>query len=197
MAVLIADILGLEVDLAPADLTQLFVGLDGGKYDLLVSSLAITEERKEKYDFASYLVAHLAFEARKGSGLRIAGPADTSGRIISVISGSNQETIMLDWNRTNTAAGRRPAELKNFPNGPECRLAVESGRADAFFGAAAACSYHVAAVGRTEIVGTISASGLPDVAALIGTVSPRGHGLAECVRDAVNELIRTGRYTKS
>ncbi|MFD6248756.1 transporter substrate-binding domain-containing protein, partial [Streptomyces roseolus] len=73
IAHLVADVLGLEPHINTVSWENIFVGLDSGKYDVGFSNITVTEERKEKYDFATYREDNLGFEAKKGSGLRIDG----------------------------------------------------------------------------------------------------------------------------
>ncbi|MFD6363907.1 transporter substrate-binding domain-containing protein, partial [Streptomyces roseolus] len=79
IAHLVADVLGLEPHINTVSWENIFVGLDSGKYDVGFSNITVTEERKEKYDFATYREDNLGFEAKKGSGLRIDGPEDVAG----------------------------------------------------------------------------------------------------------------------
>ncbi len=67
-AYLIASVLGLEVKYGAADWAQNFVRIDSGEADAFISNVTVTEERKEKYDFATYRLDNIAFEAKKGSG---------------------------------------------------------------------------------------------------------------------------------
>ena len=46
---------------------NLFVGIDSGKTDVGISNITDTEQRKEKYDFASYRQDNLGFEVTKAS----------------------------------------------------------------------------------------------------------------------------------
>ncbi len=74
IATLVADALGLKPEFNAVSWENLFVGLDSGKYDGVFSNVTVTEERKDKYDFATYRLDDLAFEAKKGSGWTVKGP---------------------------------------------------------------------------------------------------------------------------
>ncbi|MET9931440.1 transporter substrate-binding domain-containing protein, partial [Streptomyces sp. NPDC006324] len=54
IATLVADALGLKPEFNAVSWENLFVGLDSGKYDGVFSNVTVTEERKDKYDFATY-----------------------------------------------------------------------------------------------------------------------------------------------
>ncbi len=49
---LIARELGVEAEFVEGEWDGLFAGLDGGRYDLVINGVEITEERAQKYDFA-------------------------------------------------------------------------------------------------------------------------------------------------
>ena len=48
----IAERLGVEADYVEGEWDGLFAGLDGGRYDVVINGVEITEERAEKYDFS-------------------------------------------------------------------------------------------------------------------------------------------------
>src|SRR5664280_693867 len=94
-AYLIADVLGLKVDISAADWAQNFVRIDSGEVDAFISNVTVTEERKEKYDFATYRLDTLALEAKKGSGWTVDKRQDVAGKVIAVGSGTNQELSLI------------------------------------------------------------------------------------------------------
>ena len=49
----IADKLGVEAEYIEGEWDGLFTGLDGGRYDVIINGVEITDERKQKYDFAT------------------------------------------------------------------------------------------------------------------------------------------------
>lgn len=48
----IAEKLGVEVDFTEADWDSLLAGIDSGRIDTVINAVSVTDERKEKYDFA-------------------------------------------------------------------------------------------------------------------------------------------------
>ncbi|GAA1554131.1 ABC transporter substrate-binding protein [Kribbella lupini] len=194
IAHLVASVLGLRVEVQTTSWENLFLGIDSGKYAVGISNIGVSELRKEKYDFATYRLGLHAFEAKKGSGLTVKGPADIAGRTIAVSSGTLQEAILLDWNKQNVAAGLKPATPKYYQSATDYYLALESGRIDLYLGPNPTSTYHVATAGKTEIVGTVSSS--YPVQGLVGVTSKKGSGLAKPVADALNAAIADGSYTK-
>ncbi|WP_367129833.1 ABC transporter substrate-binding protein [Saccharothrix sp. HUAS TT1] len=194
LAVLVAGVLGLEARLESSSWENLFVGLDSGAYEVGISNITVTEERKEKYDFATYRLDTLAFEAKKGGSWRVTKPEDVAGKVISVGSGTNQEKILVEWSRANEARGLPATDIKYFQNTSDYYLALESGRIDAHLGPNPTAAYHAATSGSTEVIGTFSGGGA--IAGKIAVTSKKGGGLAEPVAEAIDHLIATGKYAE-
>jgi polar amino acid transport system substrate-binding protein len=195
IAVAVAGILGLRPELQNTSWENLFVGLDSGKYQLGASNITVTEERKEKYDFATYRLDNLAFEAKKGAGWKVTGPRDVAGRTIAVGSGTNQEKILVEWSRQDEKDGLKPVDIKYYQTNQATYLALGSGRIDAYLGPNPGAAYHVAVAGKTEIIGSYSGGGA-GLQGKIAITTKKGNGLAKAYAAAIDELIRSGDYAK-
>ncbi|MEU6289307.1 ABC transporter substrate-binding protein [Streptomyces sp. NPDC046988] len=195
IASLVADVLGLELRTNAVSWENIFVGLDSAKYDVGFSNITVTEERKEKYDFATYREDNLGFEAKKDSGLKVTGPEDVAGRTVAVSSGTNQEKLLVEWSKENEKAGRKPVDIKYYQNDSDTYLALQSGRIDLYVGPNPTAAYHAATTGRTEVVGTYSGAGTT-LQGLIAATTKKDSGLAKPLADALNHVIENGTYAK-
>jgi polar amino acid transport system substrate-binding protein len=195
IATLVADTLGLKVDFQPVSWENLFVGLDSSKFDAVFSNVTVTEERKEKYDFATYRLDDLAFEAKKGTPWRIKGARDVAGKTVAVTSGTNQEKILVDWSKQNEKAGREPVNIKYFQKDTDYYLALQSGRIDAHLGPNPSAAYHVASAGQTQVIGTLSGGG-DQVQGKIAATTRKGSGLVGAYAAAIDHIIDNGSYAK-
>jgi polar amino acid transport system substrate-binding protein len=195
IAYLVADVLGLKPHLNTVSWENIFVGLDSAKYDVGFSNITVTEERKEKYDFATYREDNLGFEAKKGSGLKVDGPEDVAGRTVAVGSGTNQEKLLIEWSEANEKAGREPVDIKYYQNDSDTYLALQSGRIDLYLGPNPTAAYHAATTGKTEVVGTYSGAGA-DLQGLIAATTKKDSGLVKPLAAALNEIIRNGTYAQ-
>ncbi|MFE6133305.1 ABC transporter substrate-binding protein [Streptomyces sp. NPDC056437] len=193
IAHLVSNVLGLKPDYTPVSWENIFVGLDSAKYDVAFSNVTVTEERKEKYDFATYRKDDLAFEAKKGSGLKIADYKDVAGKTVAVDSGTNQEKILVDWSKQAERAGLEPVDIKYYKAPSDTYLALESGRIELFLGPNPTAAYHVSSAGKTEIAGTYSGAGAT-LQGLIAATAKRDRGLAEPLAAALNKVIGNGTY---
>jgi len=193
LAQLIADGLDLELNIQPAAWADWPLGIQSGKYDLILSNVTVTEERKELYDFASYREDLLGFYVKADSAITsIAAAPDVAGLTIIVGSGTNQEKILQAWDAENVAAGLDPVEYLYFDDTASADLALKSGRADANFGPNATSAYAAAATGETKLVGTVN-GGWPETAP-IAAATAKGNGLIESVNIALNAAIEGGQY---
>ncbi|MFE5398712.1 ABC transporter substrate-binding protein [Streptomyces sp. NPDC056568] len=195
IASLVADVLGLELHTNTVSWENIFVGLDSAKYDVGFSNITVTEERKEKYDFATYRKDNLGFEAKKGSGLKVGRPEDVAGRTVAVSSGTNQEKLLIEWSKENEKAGRKPVDIKYYQDDSDTYLALQSGRIDLYLGPNPTAAYHAATTGKTEVVGTYSGAG-STLQGLIAATTKKDSGLVEPLADALDEIIDNGTYAK-
>src|SRR6476646_1852251 len=192
-AYLIGDVLGLEVETSAADWAQNFVRIDSGEVDAFISNVTVTEERKEKYDFATYRLDTLALETQKDTDWTVNGRQDLAGRIIAVGSGTNQEKILVDWNDANVAEGLAPIDIKYFQNSTDYYLALSSGRIDGYFGPNPTAQYHAASTGESKVIGTFSGAG-DALQGEIAVLTKSGSGLNQAFVDALNHTIENGTY---
>lgn len=77
---LLADKLGLSLELVDTAWDGIFAGLETDKYDAVISSVTITDERKGSMDFSkSYIGNGQAIILQKNSTLAISKPEDLAG----------------------------------------------------------------------------------------------------------------------
>lgn len=191
---LIAAVFGLKPELNNATWQNLFVGLDAGTSDVAISNVTDTEERKQKYDFASYRQDNLGFATVGTSTWEFGGDYRAlDGLKVAVGSGTNQEKILLEWQAKLKAEGKK-LDVKYFPDNPATWTALESGQIDAFFGPNPGIAYQIAGTDDTfRNAGTFSGAG-ESLQGLIAATTKKGSGLVEALADAINYLIENGQY---
>jgi polar amino acid transport system substrate-binding protein len=196
LASLIADSLGLELNLVATAWADWPLGVSSGKYDAVISNVTVTEERKEKFDFSSYRQDVLGFYVRNDSAIQsISEPKDIAGLKVITGSGTNQEKIILEWDRLNREAGLTPVEIQYYDDTAAATLAIQSGRADVEFNPNPTLSYSSAVTGDTRLVG-VQSGGWP-VKAEIAATTRKDSGLADALTIAINGLIDNGLYAQT
>ena len=195
VAQLVADALGLQLELVPTAWENWPLATSSGDVDVTIANVTVTEERKQLFDFSSYRVDTLGFLARAGSGLQVREPADVAGRRIAVGSGTNQEKILLAWDQQNQAAGLDPVDVQYYQSDSDATLGLQSGRIDLYFGPNATAAYKAATAPEDfEVVGTVN-GGWPRTAQ-IAVATAKGNGLAPAVTAALDHAIDDGSYTR-
>jgi polar amino acid transport system substrate-binding protein len=191
IARLLADSLGLKLKLVPTAWEDWPLGITSGRYDVALVNIAVTEQRKEKFDFATYRVDSLAFSVKAGSKITAIGRAeDLAGLRVIVGSGTNQEKILLGWNEQNERAGRQPALPVYLTDDASGNLYIQSGRADVFFGPQSVSAYKAALTGKTTVVG------FGPKKAFVATTTKKGNGLVYALQAALNGAAAGGEYQR-
>jgi len=195
IARLVADSLGLELNVVPASWEDWPLGVASGKYDAAISNITVTKERKEKFDFATYRKDSLGFYVKSTSPIKqIEKAEDIPGLRIIVGSGTNQEAILLAWNEANLKKGLKPFIPVYTKDDAAQTLAIQSGRADAFFGPNVIGAWKAELTGKTRLVGSVD-GGWPKAAHIAVTLK-KGSGLVKPVQTALNGVIQSGDYDK-
>lgn len=194
IARIVADKLGLEFELKLTTWENWPLKLEAGEFDVVHANIGVNAERLEKFDFASYRAAYMSFLVKKGADFWLEDADSLSGRIIAVGNATNQERILTDWNAELEAAGKEPAELKNYSTDADTLLALGSGRVDGYISPFASLSFIAARRDDFELQGRINA-GWPDETLVAGTFAG-GSGLAEPYAAALNALIADGTYAQ-
>ncbi|SCC08575.1 polar amino acid transport system substrate-binding protein [Kosakonia oryzendophytica] len=195
IARLVANSLGLELNVVPTSWEDWPLGVTSGKYDAAISNITVTKERKAKFDFATYRKDSLGFYVKSTSAIKhIEHAEDIAGLRIIVGSGTNQEAILLAWNAENLKKGLQPFTPVYTKDDAAQTLALQSGRADAYFGPNVIGAWKAALTGNTRLVGSVD-GGWPKAAHIAVTLR-KGSGLVEPVQTALNGAIKNGDYDK-
>ena len=199
LARLVAAVLGLRPTFDNATWDNMFVGIDSGKDAVGFANITDTEQRKQKYDFATYREDNLGFETLKSSTWSFTGDYNAlAGKTVAVGSGTNQEKILLEW-QTKLRAEGKDLSVKYYPDSNSTLLALDSGKIDVYLGPNPGVAYQVTQTSKsanpTRIAGEYSGAGAT-LQGLIGATAKKDSGLAKPIADAINYLIQNGDYGK-
>lgn len=194
IAQLVADKLGLELDLQATSWENWPLKTQSGDFEAVFSNVGINGDRVQLFDFAPYRAAFMAFEAREDSELTVDGSDDISGKKVAVGSGTNQEKILLAWNKELEDAGKAPAELQYYGNDADTILALSSGRLDLNLSPYPSATYRENTREDLKIVGKVNA-GWPSET-LVAATTLRDNGFAEPIAAAINSAIEDGSYAE-
>ncbi|MCL1828797.1 MAG: transporter substrate-binding domain-containing protein [Oscillospiraceae bacterium] len=125
LAKAIGEHLGLEVEIVDTAWEGLIPSLMTGKADMIISSMTVTEKRKEEVNFSDpYANAYLAVLANKTSGIKSIDDLNEPGKKVAVKTGSTG-FIYAQENLTN-------AEIIALADESACVTEVSQGKADGF-----------------------------------------------------------------
>ena len=193
IASLVADSLGLRLDVVNVSWEQWPLSLQSGDLEAVFSNVGVNAARLQLFDFATYRQGVMAFTGAPDSKLSITEPKDIAGLTVAVGSGTNQERILLDWNRANQAAGLAPATLEYYATAADALLAIQSGRVDAYLGPNPSAVYQES--GEVAILGTVNA-GWPN-ATYVAATTLKGNGLVDAVEAALKHAFDDGSYANT
>ena len=118
---LFANELGVELVIEQMDFESVLPGIQSGKYDVGVSGITITEDRKKNADFTKpYFMASQAIVVLKDSNIK--SKADLTGKKISVQTGTTAEEFCMS----------EKYEVLAFQANNDACNALTSGKVDAW-----------------------------------------------------------------
>ncbi|BAS15618.1 cystine-binding periplasmic protein [Arthrobacter sp. Hiyo8] len=194
IAQLVADKLGLALDVQVTSWENWPLKTQSGDFEAVFSNVGINKDRVKLFDFSTYRAAYMGFEAKKSSTYNIKGADDISGLKVSVGSGTNQEKILLAWNKDLESRGKAPATLQYYSSDADTILALSSGRTDLNIAPYPSVSYRENTRDDLKVVGKVNA-GWPSET-LVAATTLKGNGLAPAITDALNSAIKDGSYGK-
>ena len=125
----IASTLGLTADYREADFAKIIPSIQGGTFNVGMSSFTDTKEREQSVDFVDYFSAGTAWAKPKGSDI---GPDNACGKKVAVQATTTQEVDELPArSKACTDAGKPAIEILKFDGQDEATNAVVLGQADA------------------------------------------------------------------
>ncbi|MCX4098181.1 transporter substrate-binding domain-containing protein [Nocardia sp. alder85J] len=186
-------VLGVDVDLnIEPSIADIATALGSGRDDASLSSLADLPTTEESFDFADWLKEYVAFMVKKGNPKHITGLDATCGTSIATLQGGPSEQVLKKKTTECVQQGRRPIDIKTFPDQNTAVLAVRSGRADAAFSQQVPLGYYVSQDSGFELAGTNQSNGFPDL--YFGAYALKGKPVLNVLLGAFEALRTDGVY---
>ena len=118
---LIAEKMGMELDIQQMDFDSVIPGVQAGKFDVGMSGITVTDKRKENVDFSSvYFMAAQAIVVTADSPITC--KADLEGKTVSVQTGTTAESFCME-------AGY---SVSSFASNSDAQAALLAGKVDAW-----------------------------------------------------------------
>ena len=183
----IASTLGLTADYRESDFEKIIPSIQGGTFNVGMSSFTDTKEREQKVDFVTYFSAGSLWAQQAGKPV---DPENACGKKVAVQTTTVQETDELPArSKKCTDAGKPPIEIVKFDGQDAVTSAVVLGQADAMSADSPVTLYAIkTSNGKLEQAGEIFDS------APYGWPVAQGSPLAQSLQQALQHLIDTGAY---
>jgi polar amino acid transport system substrate-binding protein len=183
----IAATLGLTPEYREADFARIIPSIQGGTFNVGMSSFTDTKEREQSVDFVTYFSAGTLWAQRPGSPI---DPNNACGKKIAVQATTYQDTDELPAkSKACTEAGKPPIEIVRFDGQDAATNAVVLGQTDAMSADSPVTLYAI-----KETNGKLEAAGEVFDAAPYGWPVQKGSPLAQSLQRALEHLIENGQY---
>lgn len=120
----IAKRLGVKAEFVVVSWDGVLAGLYSKRYDTIISTMNITEERKKQVDFVEYARMSQLFVSKSGS--TIASEKDLAGKVVAVQADSTAH----EWVEKQQKSGIKIKEVKGFRSAADAFAAVKAGQAE-------------------------------------------------------------------
>ncbi|MGV9797412.1 ABC transporter substrate-binding protein [Mycobacterium sp. NPDC003449] len=183
----IAATLGLTAEYRQSAFDKIIPSVQGGTYNLGMSSFTDSKEREQQVDFVTYFEAGSAWAQKVGAGIN---PEDACGKKVAVQTATVQDTEEMPARSAKCVKEGKPAiSVVKFDDQTAATNAVMLGQADAMSADSPVTSYAIKqSDGKLEAAGDIFDS------APYGWAVQKGSPLAESLRQALEHLIESGAY---
>ncbi|MBP1966616.1 substrate-binding periplasmic protein [Paenibacillus aceris] len=121
---MIAEKLGVKVEFVPGNIAGLIPGLVAGKFDLVMSALSETDERKKSIDFSIPYGKDGTVAVTLKDSTKVEDVTKLNGLITGVIGGSATHTVIKEFGGFK--------ELKEYPGNAEAFTDLKAGRIDLY-----------------------------------------------------------------
>ncbi len=188
LATEVGKILGVDFAFENSSFDSLITGVEGGRYDVILSGMTDNKDRQAKVDFVDYQKSGFGILVKKGNPAAIETPADLCGKKVGLQAGTSQ----IDFVKA-IDCGDKSVAISEFPSEDEARLAVQSGRVDADVADLPPMANFV----KTSSTGAefqIASTEQYETGLLGMAVSKKLPELRDAVQKAINELMTNGTY---
>ena len=184
--------LGLKTEFKTVSFSGILTGIQGGRYNMGMSTISDTSEREKVMNFVSYQTEGTALIVAKGNPHNVKSIADACGLGVAVTQGSITQDLVTKQN----ALCSSKMKITPLPAAADGYLAIRSGRADVFldtFGTAVYTSKTGIGTGNGLEVVPSKRYGIGYQAVALPKTDD-GTNLTNAVAEAINHLIETGVY---
>lgn len=183
----VAAVLGVTPDYRESAFDNIIPSIQGGSFDMGMSSFTDNKKREEQVDFVDYFKAGSLWAQRPGPAI---DPNNACGLKVAVQTATVQDTDeMPAKNQACVRAGKPAINVLKFPGQDAATNAVMLGQSDAMTADSPVTAYAIkASNGQLEAAGEIFES------APYGWAVAKGSPLAQALLQALKHIMASGDY---
>jgi polar amino acid transport system substrate-binding protein len=183
----VASVLGVTLDCRVSAFDKIIPSIQGGAYDMGMSSFTDNKEREKQVDFVDYFQAGTQWARRQGESI---DPNNACGKKVAVQTGTVQDTEELPAkNEACKQKGLPAINVIKFEGQDAATNAVMLGQADAM-----TADYPVTAYAIKNSGGKLEAAGGLSDSAPYGWAVAKGSPLAQALLKALEHVMQAGEY---
>jgi polar amino acid transport system substrate-binding protein len=183
----VAATLGLTAEYREADFAKIIPSIQGGTFNVGMSSFTDTKEREQTVDFVTYGSAGILWAQRPDNPV---DPSNACGKKVAVQATTTEETEELPAkSKACTDAGQPAIQIVSFDGQDAATNAVVLGQADAMSADSPVTLYAI-----KQSNGKLTQAGEIADAAPYGWPVKKDSPLAQSLKQALEHLIETGKY---
>lgn len=178
----------VECEWVTQDWDGIIPALQGGKFDAIIASMTITDERKQQVDFTNkYYTTPLALVALKESELTSPEPDALKGKTVGAQASTTQAIFAEDH------YAKAGAEVKLYPTQDEAMADLTNGRLDAVVSDKFVLVDWMKTTGNDccKLVGDLKGT-----ESQTGIAVRKGDPLREKLNAAIDGIVKDGTYAK-
>ncbi len=139
LAKAIGEKLGKKVEFVPTDWGSIFLGLNSDKYDAIISSLSITDERKKTVDYTKPYVANSQAIIVKKDDTTVSSEKDLKGKVVAVQKQTTSDDVCQEFTKATPFK-----DYKQYDKMTEALSELKIGRVDVVVADLVVAKYFVA-----------------------------------------------------
>jgi polar amino acid transport system substrate-binding protein len=184
--------LGVRFEFVNADFSKIIGMVVNDEIDLGISAMTDTSEREKDVDFVTYFSAGTSIVVQRGNPHGVTDVKDLCGKKVAVEEGTVQVGLLA---RTQSNCGGRPIVVDQYPQNSDALLQLRTGRVAAVLNDFPPASYLVNAP-RTKSHYQLASTVQYEPGQYGIAVNKQEVALRDVLKDAIDQLIRNGAYTK-
>ncbi|MBV9691750.1 MAG: ABC transporter permease subunit [Ktedonobacteraceae bacterium] len=188
----IAQRMGLKATIVPAGFDTIIDSLNAKRFDVVISAVAISDERKQKADFVPYFNAGASLLVQKGNPKHIDSTRDLCGLNVGVQKGTVEQDYLTTADKACRAQHKAAINLTILQNQTDVVQLLATGRVAATYQDSPITDYYLQQnAGRFDVGGSV-VNAVPE-----GIAIRKGDtAMFNAVQTAFNQLQADGTYRK-